>query len=142
MTPQQTRHGKTVSVFDKKGLASLHREIQEVYLSDTRPWVIGYSGGKDSTTALQLVWYALAELPEEKRIKPVFVISSDTLVETPVIVDYITTTHERINKIAVEKKMPFQAFILTPRIPDSFWVNLIGKGYPAPALSSAGVQND
>jgi DNA sulfur modification protein DndC len=132
MTAQQTP-GKTVSIFDGKTLADLHREIQEVYLSDNRPWVIGYSGGKDSTTTLQLVWYAIAELPEEKRSKPVFVISSDTLVETPVIVDYITTTHERINKVALEKKMPFKAVILTPRIKDSFWVNLIGKGYPAPS---------
>ena len=133
MTAQQTLNGKTLSVFDKKDLTKLHSEIQEVYLSDNRPWVIGYSGGKDSTTALQLVWYALAELPEEKRIKPVFVISSDTLVETPVIVDYITSTLERINKTAIEKKMPFTAFKLTPRIPDSFWVNLIGRGYPAPS---------
>jgi DNA sulfur modification protein DndC len=133
MTTQQTLNGKTVSVFDRKGLANIHKEIQEVYLSDNRPWVIGYSGGKDSTTALQLIWYALAEIPEEKRTKPVFVISSDTLVETPVIIDYITTTHERINKIAIMKKMPFRAFKLTPRIIDSFWVNLIGKGYPAPS---------
>ncbi|OPX62559.1 MULTISPECIES: DNA phosphorothioation system sulfurtransferase DndC [unclassified Methanoregula] len=133
MTPQKTLNGKDLSVFDKKGLARLHKEIQDVYLSDTRPWVIGYSGGKDSTTALQLVWYAIAELPEEKRTKPVFVISSDTLVETPVIVDYIITTHERINKAAKEQKLPFTAFRLTPRIIDSFWVNLIGRGYPAPS---------
>ena len=130
---QQTLNGKPMSVFDGDGLDNLHREIQEVYLSDNRPWVIGYSGGKDSTTALQLVWYALSELPEEKRTKPVFVISSDTLVETPVIVDYITTTLERINKKAIETKMPFKAVKLYPRISDSFWVNLIGKGYPAPS---------
>ena len=134
MTPQQTLNGKTTSVFDTRGLDTLHREIQEVYLSDNRPWVIGYSGGKDSTTALQLAWYALSELPEEKRSKPVFVISSDTLVETPVIVDYITSTLEKINKKAAEAKMPFTAFKLTPRIIDSFWVNLIGKGYPAPSI--------
>jgi DNA sulfur modification protein DndC len=133
MTPQQTLNGKATSVFDKQGLNTIHHEIQEVYLSDNRPWVIGYSGGKDSTTALQLVWYALAELPEEKRTKPVFVISSDTLVETPVIVDYITSTLERINKTSADAKMPFTAFKLTPRIVDSFWVNLIGKGYPAPS---------
>jgi DNA sulfur modification protein DndC len=130
---QQTLNGKPMSVFDGDGLDNLHREIQEVYLSDNRPWVIGYSGGKDSTTALQLVWCALSELPEEKRTKPVFVISSDTLVETPVIVDYITTTLERINKKASETKMPFKAVKLYPRISDSFWVNLIGKGYPAPS---------
>ncbi len=133
MTPQQTLNGKTKSVFDRRGLDAIHHEIQDVYLSDNRPWVIGYSGGKDSTTALQLVWYAIAELPEEKRTKPVFVISSDTLVETPMIVDYITSTLDKINKKATEVKMPFTAFKLTPRIVDSFWVNLIGKGYPAPS---------
>lgn len=134
MTTQQTLNGQPISIFEKRRLDELHKEIQEVYLSDNRPWVIGYSGGKDSTTALQLVWYALAELPEEKRKKPVFVISSDTLVETPVIVDYINNTLEIINKKAEESHMPFQAVKLTPRISDSFWVNLIGKGYPAPSI--------
>jgi len=133
MSTNSTLNEKPRSVFDRKSLADIHKEIQEVYLSDNRPWVIGYSGGKDSTTALQLIWYAISELHEEKRIKPVFVISSDTLVETPVIVNYITTTQDRINKVATEKKLPFQAFKLTPRILDSFWVNLIGKGYPAPS---------
>ena len=133
MTSKKIPNGTTVSVFDKKGLQNIYREIREVYLSDSRPWVIGYSGGKDSTTALQLVWYAIAELPEEKRTKPIFVISSDTLVETPVIVDYITNTLQQINNTAADKKMPFKAFKLTPRIQDSFWVNLIGKGYPAPS---------
>lgn len=65
-------------------------EIRQVYRQHTVPWVIGYSGGKDSTTALYLVWRALEGLPAEERTKTVYVISSDTLVETPVIVDYIT----------------------------------------------------
>ena len=133
MTSQKTLNGHPVSIFERRGLDEIHKEIQEVYLSDNRPWVIGYSGGKDSTTALQLVWYALAELPEEKRIKPVFVISSDTLVETPVIVEYINSALDKINKKSAELRMPFQAVKLTPRISDSFWVNLIGKGYPAPS---------
>src|SRR5208283_4936460 len=119
----ELKTGATSEKLTSVALKATYDEIREVYLSDNRPWVIGYSGGKDSTTALQVVWYALAELPVEKRTKPVFVISSDTLVETPVIVDYITTTLDRINKAAAEKKMPFTAFKLTPRIPDSFWVN-------------------
>ena len=47
-------------------LESRYTEIRDVYLSDTRPWVIGYSGGKDSTVALQLIWYALSESPARK----------------------------------------------------------------------------
>jgi DNA sulfur modification protein DndC len=114
-------------------LDSRHAEIREVYLSDNRPWVIGYSGGKDSTVALQLIWYALAELPKEKLTKSVFIISSDTLVETPKIVDYITRSLENMNIAAKRLELPFSAHKVSPEIHDSFWVNLIGRGYPAPS---------
>jgi len=120
------------SIFNSRTLDDIHREIQEVYLENARPWVIGYSGGKDSTTALQLVWYALAELPPEQRKYPVYVISSDTLVETPVIVSYITGTLEGIETVAREQKMPFETSLVHPKTEDTFWVSLIGKGYPAP----------
>ena len=120
------------SIFNTRTLDQIHREIQEVYLENARPWVIGYSGGKDSTTALQLVWYALAELPVEERKYPVYVISSDTLVETPVIVSYITGTLARIETHASEQRMPFHTELVRPKTEDTFWVNLIGKGYPAP----------
>ena len=120
------------TIFDSRTLDDIHREIQEVYLENARPWVIGYSGGKDSTTALQLVWDALARLPSEQRKYPVYVISSDTLVETPVIVSYITGTLDRIEKIAHKEKMPFETSLVHPKTEDTFWVCLIGKGYPAP----------
>ena len=120
------------SIFNSRTPDDIHREIQKVYLENARPWVIGYSGGKDSTTALQLIWYALAELPPEERKYPVYVISSDTLVETPVIVSYITGTLDRIETTAREQKMPFQTALVRPKTEDTFWVNLIGKGYPAP----------
>lgn len=131
MSFKQTEQEET-SIFDKRTLDEIYKEIQEVYLADSRPWVVGYSGGKDSTTALQLIWYAIAKLPIEKRIKLVFVISSDTLVETPVIVDYINNTLRRINEEARKQNMPFSAEKVSPLIKDTFWVNLIGKGYPAP----------
>ena len=107
-------------------------EIRQVYRQHTVPWVIGYSGGKDSTTALQLVWRALEGLAPEERTKTVYVISSDTLVETPVIVDYITDAIDLINRAAAAQNMPFIARKLTPILDDTFWVNLIGRGYPAP----------
>ena len=72
--------------------------------------------GKIQPTALQLIWYALAELPSEQREYPVYVISSDTLVETPVIVNYITKTLERIETAAREQEMPFQTDIVRPKI--------------------------
>lgn len=120
------------SIFDKQSLEDIYKEIQDVYLSDSRPWIVGYSGGKDSTTALQLIWYAIARLPEDKRKKRVYVISGDTLVETPVIVDYIDSTITKINEEAKKQNLPFSAEKVRPIVKDTFWVNLIGKGYPAP----------
>lgn len=121
------------SAFDNGGLAARLAEIQEVYLSDERPWVIGYSGGKDSTCTLQLVWSALLALPPEKRTKPVYVISSDTLVETPIIVRYIDVTLDRIATAAAAQGLPVTTHKVSPQVDRTFWVNLIGRGYPAPS---------
>ena len=124
---------KVGSVLDGDGLARRYREIQDVYLADQRPWVVGYSGGKDSTCALQMVWKAIAALPAEQRRKPIYVISSDTLVETPVIVRYIDVTLERIERAAQEQGLPITTKKVSPNVDRSFWVNMIGRGYPAPS---------
>jgi DNA sulfur modification protein DndC len=120
------------SVFSQKKLDAIYDEIRHVYQLYPQPLVIGYSGGKDSTATLQLVWEALVDLPESERQKPVFVIASDTLVETPVIVDYIDSTLHRINEVSKEQKLPFKAEKVIPELNGSFWVNLLGRGYPAP----------
>lgn len=120
------------SVFEHREIRNIYDEIRDVYRRYPQPWVIGYSGGKDSTTVLQLVWNAIKELPPEERQKPIFVIASDTKVETPVIVDYIDSTLRRVNIAAQAQGMPFVAEKVMPTVNDSFWVNLIGRGYPAP----------
>lgn len=124
---------RSSSIFQGNALAERYREIRDIYLADNRPWVVGYSGGKDSTCTLQMVWSALAELPSEQRQKPVYVISSDTLVETPVIVRYIDTTLDRVSQVAMKQGLPFRTEKVMPRTDRSFWVNLIGRGYPAPS---------
>jgi DNA sulfur modification protein DndC len=127
-----TGQEKGESVFEKRSLDGIYEEIRETYLADERPWVIGYSGGKDSTTALQLIWKAIEELPKEEQTKPIYVISSDTLVETPKIVNHIISTLENVNEYSEKQDLPFEAHKVTPKVDDSFWVNLIGRGYPAP----------
>ena len=59
--------------------------IKNLYLGDDRPWIIGLSGGKDSTCITQLIYYMLLNLPPEERHKEVHVVSSNTLVESPFI---------------------------------------------------------
>lgn len=110
----------------------LTAEIQELYCQEQHPWIIGYSGGKDSSCVLQLVWSAIASLPLEKRKRQVYVLTTDTLVENPVVSHWVKNCLRRINETAKEKKMPFSAHLLYPAIKDTFWVCLIGKGYPAP----------
>lgn len=119
------------SAFDEY-LVDLYKKVQETYLADSRPWVIGFSGGKDSTATLQLIWHSLKELPAGKLTKDVFIISSDTFVETPVIVNHIDKTHDLITASAREQNLPFKTVKVTPQINNTFWVNLIGRGYPAP----------
>ena len=57
------------------------QEMMMVYRHDNRPWLIGYSGGKDSTLLVSLVFRAVSRIPENERNKKVYVITSDTMVE-------------------------------------------------------------
>jgi len=120
------------TVFKNKPIGEFYEEVQAVYLENTTPWVLGYSGGKDSTATLQVVWNAVSMLPPEKRHKKVYVISSDTFVETPVIVNHIDSNLAAINRAAKEQGLPFSADKVVPKVADTFWVCLLGKGYPAP----------
>jgi len=127
---------RTHSAFDVDGFAgtvdALVAQTQELYLADGVPWVVGYSGGKDSTAVLQIVWLALAGLPIEQRTKPVHVISTDTLVENPVVAAWVTHSLDVLQAAATQQGLPITPHRLTPAVADTFWVNLIGRGYPAP----------
>ena len=124
------------SAFDKLGFKNtiqmLKDEIKALYLEDQVPWVIGYSGGKDSTAVLQLVWLALQELHPHQREKQVHVISTDTLVENPIVAAWVTQSLVNMQEAADKQELPIAPHRLTPEVKDTFWVNLIGRGYPAP----------
>lgn len=116
----------------KEVLRIKYEEIQKVYLNDTRPWIVGYSGGKDSTATLQLVYNAIKALPKEKRFKPIYVVSSDTLVENPLIINFIENNIRLINESAKIHDLPITAEMVYPKENETFWTLLIGKGYPTP----------
>ena len=113
-------------------------ELVDQYLIDdgNRPWVIGFSGGKDSTVLLTLTWLALLKIRkevDEKHFKrEVWVVCNDTLVENPIITNYVNTILEKVESSAIRHSLPIKIRKTIPRLEDSFWVNLIGKGYPAP----------
>lgn len=113
-------------------IQAIHHEIQELYKLDDVPWIIGYSGGKDSTACVQLVWNALSELPASHRHKDVHVISTDTMVENPIVASWVTRSLETMRQAASTHHIPVVPHQLKPEVANSFWVNLLGKGYPAP----------
>ncbi len=122
----------TDSVFETKSLKQIYEEIKKVYLGDDRPWILGFSGGKDSTCMVQLVWKALETLPPEKMGKRIYVISSDTLVESPQIVERITGSLSMMEKHASMSGLPVSTNLLKPPVTNTFWVRVLGMGYPAP----------
>lgn len=108
--------------------------IQNLYLADDIPWMIGYSGGKDSTAAVQLVWMAIEKLPTENRKKIIFVMNTDTLVESPVVSKWVEKSLENMKLKAEEKRLPLKPVRLIPDYNNTFWVNLLGRGYPFPRM--------
>jgi len=106
------------------------QEMSIVYQHDRRPWMIGFSGGKDSTLLVCLVMEMLQRLPAEKRNKTVYIVSSDTLVENPIVRDYMHRMSELINKNGAH--LNIRADIIYPKVEDTFWTKVIGLGYPTP----------
>ena len=96
------------------------------------PWIVGYSGGKDSTLLLQLVFEMLLELPRSERIRPVHVVSNDTLVESPLVAEHVDRRLTQIGDAADSLGLPVTVAKTTPTGDQTFWVNLIGRGYPPP----------
>lgn len=115
-------------------------EILDQYMyADTsfRPWIIGFSGGKDSTVLLTLVWLALRKIKRDtitpfQLRRPIYVVCNDTMVENPIIATYVDEVLAQIETKAREEDLPIFVRKTEPKLEDSFWVNVIGKGYPVP----------
>ena len=121
-----------------KKIDNIIEELIEQYLENdryNRPWIIGFSGGKDSTVLLTLVWLALQKIRTNKIAalkRQIYVVCNDTMVENPVIEEYVTTVLQTIQKAAKEQQLPIIVKTTIPQIEDTFWCCVIGKGYPVP----------
>ena len=120
-----------------KRVRAIIEELKDQYMEadkNCRPWIIGFSGGKDSTVLLMLTWIAMLELREEGQplYRRVYVVCNDTMVENPVIEEYVSTVLLKIADAAREQLLPVQVVTTTPQLEDTFWSCVIGKGYPVP----------
>lgn len=110
----------------------IRENLRELYLEDTRPWLVGFSGGKDSTMLASLVFDAVLSAPVDQRKKPVAILCTDTRVEIPAIVEMVESTLARMHKFSQQNNLNVEVNLLKPPPEQSFWVNLIGRGYPPP----------
>ena len=107
-------------------------EMTYVYKYDNRPWLIGYSGGKDSTLLVSLVIETVMRLPEKERTKHIFIVTSDTGVENPIVKKYMHSSSNKINEFSKKINANIQADIIYPEVVQSYWSLVIGLGYPTP----------
>ncbi len=107
-------------------------EMTYVYKHDNRPWLIGYSGGKDSTLLVSLVIETVMRLPEKERTKHIFIVTSDTGVENPIVKKYMHSSSNKINEFSKKINANIQADIIYPEVVQSYWSLVIGLGYPTP----------
>jgi len=107
--------------------------IQHEYLQNhDHPWVLAYSGGKDSTLLLQMTWEVIASLPPTARHRKVYVVGNDTLVESPLVIRHMRCSLNKVAHAAVAHNLPVETTITTPHVDQTFWVNVIGRGYIPP----------
>ena len=112
-------------------------EVKDEYLAENQryPWIIGFSGGKDSTLVAQAVFEALLDIPPSKRTRHVYIVSNDTLVESPLVIAHLNEVTSRIDQAASGLGLPITVARTVPDPDKTFWVLLIGKGYPSPNMT-------
>jgi len=111
---------------------NIRDSLAALYRNDPRPWLVGFSGGKDSTMVASLIVETVASIPDTQRTKPVAILCTDTRVEIPAIAETIETTLDRIRRFSQQNNLNIEVNLLKPPPEQSFWVNIIGRGYPPP----------
>ncbi len=114
----------------KNKIEQIKDEIKNVYCTDRIPWIIAYSGGKDSTMTVQIVLEAISEINNFK--KEIHILYADTKVEPPPVINNAKNFLKKINIWAKEKNLSIITKILYPELKDSFFVLMLGKGYLPP----------
>ena len=110
------------------------QQVKEEYLSPVQsyPWIVGFSGGKDSTVVAHAVFEALLSIPPSQRTRPVHIVSNDTLVESPFVMAHLDDVTTQIQHAVDGLGLPITVARTHPDLDKTFWVLLIGKGYPSP----------
>ena len=110
------------------------QHVKAEYLSTAQsyPWIVGFSGGKDSTVVVHAVFEALQAISPSQRTRPVHIVSNDTMVESPLVMAHLDDVSQQIQAAVNSLSLPITVARTHPDSDKTFWVLLIGKGYPSP----------
>jgi DNA sulfur modification protein DndC len=106
------------------------RMIRAEYERARVGWCVGFSGGKDSSALLKLVFLAVER--SRARHVPIHVIYCDTGVEIPIVSNLVSATLRDIRREALGANLPIDIHVAEPPTPERFFVKVIGRGYPPP----------
>lgn len=115
-------------------LDGLISSVKDEYLDTTQnfPWIVGFSGGKDSTLVVHIIMDALLQVSPGRRKRKVYIVSNDTLVESPLVIKHLFGVQSQIEAAAINFDLPMRTVTTKPSVGKTFWTLLIGKGYPSP----------
>lgn len=98
-------------------------------------WLVGFSGGKDSSVTVDLVArYLLGGCPGSPRrgCPEVLVVYSDTLLEPPPLREYARGVVDALNRLARREGIPLEAAAAEPA-PGEDLPGMIARGYTPPS---------
>jgi DNA sulfur modification protein DndC len=104
--------------------------VKRHYREADSPWILGFSGGKDSSALLQVLYSAMSSL--KRHDTPVTILYCDTGVEIPVVAQYVRSTLRRLKREAEESRIPLSVRVARPKPNETYFVKVIGRGYPPP----------
>lgn len=111
-------------------ISSSQELLREAFELGYKHWIVAFSGGKDSTTTLVVALEAALSL--EGEIERIDVVYADTEIEIPSVYRYATGFLENLKELPRLASLPIHCHVVRPKLEESFWFCLLGKGYPPP----------
>jgi DNA sulfur modification protein DndC len=114
----------------EKLLSQTLAEIRKELRNHPEPWVVGFSGGKDSSCVVKLIYLALLGAPDRRN--SVTILYCDTGVEIPLVRTFVWQTLTGLSIEAKKNGVPLECNVASPPLRDRFFFKIIGRGYVSP----------